>query len=101
MTKHEMNEDELQYLNSLTKITPSEQVVDDLFEHRSFVRIDKFFFTSDNKLEKVRLSLDKKHVMGSKDIKYVMDNGALVAFIPAHTKPKFKSPSEVFYEAFG
>ena len=101
MTKHEMNEDELQYLNSLTKITPSEQVVDDLFGTRSFVRIAKFFFTSDNKLEKVNLSLDRKHVMGAKDIKYVIDNGNLVAFIPAHTKPKYKSPSEVFYEAFG
>ena len=101
MTKHEMNEDELQYLNSLTKITPSEQVVDDLFKSRSFIRVTKFFFTFDNKLEKVRLSLDKKHVLGAKDIKYVIDNGNLVAFIPAHTTPKYKSPSEVFYEAFG
>ena len=100
LTKHELNEDELQYLNSLTKITPSDQLIDDLFGDKNYTRIPKFFYTADNKLEKVLLSLDKPHVKSMKDIKYVMDKGSLTAYVPVNSIPTIKTPWEVFYDKF-
>ena len=100
LTKHELNEDELQYLNSLTKITPSDQLIDDLFGDKTYTRIPKFFYTADNKLEKVLLSLDKPHVKSMKDIKYVMDKGSLTAYVPVNSTPTIKTPWEVFYDKF-
>lgn len=100
LTKHELNKDELHYLDSLTKITPSEQLIDDLFGNKNFVRIAKFFHVSDGKLEKVSLSLDKAHVKKAKDIKYCMDKGSLTAYIPVHSVPTIKTPWEVFYDKF-
>ena len=100
LTKHELNEDELIYLDSLTRITPSDQLVDDLFEDKNYTRIPKFFYTADNKLEKVLLSLDKSLVKKTKDIKYVMDKGELTAYIPVQSTPTIKTPWEVFYDKF-
>lgn len=100
LTKHELNKDELHYLNSLTKITPSDQLIDDLFGDKNFTRIAKFFYTADNKLEKVLLSLDKALVKKGKDIKYVIDKGTLTAYIPVNSMPTIKTPWEVFYDKF-
>lgn len=100
LTKHELNEDELQYLNSLTKITPSDQLIDDLFGNKNYTRIPKFFYVADNKLERVILSLNKSHVKNMKDIKYVMDKGSLTAYVPVNSIPTIKTPWEVFYDKF-
>ena len=71
-----------------------------LFISKNFTRIAKFFYTADNNLEKVSLSLDKALVKKGKDIKYVMDNGTLTAYIPVNSVPTIKTPWEVFYDKF-
>lgn len=100
MTKEEMLEDELTYLESLDTITVSDQVIEDLFAGKEYTRIPRFFHTQGKVLTKIILSLDRAHVKAKKEIVYALDKGTLVAFIPVKMKPTFKSPSEVFYDRY-
>ena len=100
MNTNKLIENELEYLKTLTPIPVNEQVIDDLFSGSSFYRIPKFFIAT-GKLTKIELSLDRAHVRANTDIVFAFDRGMLVAFIPTATpKLKYKTPSEVFYDAY-
>jgi len=100
MTPSNILQDEQDYLLALPKLTASDQLIDDLFGHKNYVRIPKFFETQGGVLSKILLSLDKPHVRKATDIRFATDNGLLIAFIPNIKVATIKTPSEVFYDAF-
>lgn len=99
MTKAEMIEDELEYLNSLPVIFPNDDTYAELMGTRNYIRIPKFFKTH-GEMTKIELSLNEELIREKKEIIFADDKGKLVAFIPDNGKPAIKSPSDVFFEAF-
>ena len=101
MSNKTLIEEELEHLQNLSPISTNEQVIDDFFGGKNFVRIPKFFIATGT-LTKIELSLDRDHVRNTPEIVFAFDKGLLVAFIPenATPKPKYKTPSEVFFDAY-